>query len=330
MQTESSIDDERADNVTESASTLFTFDSCSGGECCSEEDEECTEICEDKDELDLSSKAYDKCVGLAKETVEKLSDLFKNILKTPVPGDLEELEKEDLNLIGAALKELDSSLLLDHILKYNKSRAITVMEWLADNSVVFDVFKAAEDDDLKKMIVNLLDTAGGNNNSGDRGVLDGLSENVETDTTDDEQNIIALALDKGNEDLVLYIHNSLISDEDDEICEAGNHPAYDSNGGSSCTATEGTPADVVLEACILAAYCKIAPLDNEANNEFRKDIAEFLSEHRKVSQIRRFIMDQEVNGGLGLTDDDADAWTYAVCKRLKTCWQNGTLDLGLN
>jgi len=266
---------------------------------------------------------------LAKETVERLEELF-DILGKPSPDDLEELEKEDLNLIGAALKELDSDLLLDRIRKYNPSRAKNVMEWLADDSSVFEVFEAAGDDDLKKMIVALLDKAD-DSKTGDEGVLAGLSVNVEREDDDDEKNIIALALDQGNEDLALYIHNELIGNEDDEICEKGNHPSFGNTNTVDCMYIQvaGSANEFALEACILAAYCKIAPDDNKQDNDFRKDIAEFLSEQRDFRQIEQFIKDPKQSGGLDLDEDSAEGWTHDVCEQLDTCWKNGNLDLGL-
>ena len=310
------------------SSLNFSFDECDGKECCGEDDA-CQDICDDGNQLDLGGDERKRCFALPIETVERLKKLFDEAIDDPSPEYLQNLEDKDLVLIGAAFKELGSDLLLKRVKDYSASEASHMMEWLAESSKVFIVFQQTGDE-LKKIMKELLMAASGQ--EGDLGVLAGLAKTV-NDDDDDDQNILSLALKADNNDLVDYIHDILI-DENNEICDDGNHPIHDAGtNAGECGGLETNvdpEKEYAHEACILAAYCKIAPTDNDdTDNDFRERIAAFLNE-KGQSRVHRFIKRNQGNAGLNLSEDDADEWTFATCEKLKACWNDGSgLVLGL-
>ena len=268
------------------------------------------------------------------ETVEDLVFLFDDVLEKPDDEKLDDLKKEDVELICAAVKELDYKVLDDRLDYSSSSRPKYVLEWVAKTKEAIEIFENAEDNEGLKMFKKLLSRAGGNSGTGDEDVLAGLIENVASES-DEDKNVIQVALDENNDRLVEYIHNDIIADED-ELCSDTNLPTVDSSVNKlDCSAKSGSGDDLdntayrsdsAEDACILGVYCKMAPGNGDDANEFRKDIAEYLK-HRNIAN---FIEQSVDDGGLGLTDDDADDWTPAVCTRLKKCWENNTsLNLGL-
>ena len=211
-------------STTDTRTLKCELPKCSGSKCCDEEDKDCDNICSDSDYLKLSGDAYDKCIGLSESTVDRLGELFKDILEHPKDaGKLEDLEKEDIDLICGVVKELDKDVLEDRIDDYSTSNAKRFLEWAANEKTVIEIFENTEDtDDGIKMVKTLLETAG--NGDGDEGVLKGLSVDVNHESgSDEDEHVLYLALQKSNSRLVAFIHDEIISD-DKGLCSSGNLP----------------------------------------------------------------------------------------------------------
>ena len=305
---------------------------CSGSDdCCDEEDEDCDNWCES--DLDLSGKHYDACIDLRKDTVEELTELFENKLKRPREDDLEDLGKEEQELICGAVKELDHDILGDRIDDYNHTRATQFLEWAAENEGVADIFKNAEDDEGVKMFKRLLFRAsGGSGETTDQGVLDGLTKGVNSEESG--EHVLYLSFDHNNENLIEFIHEEIISHKD-ELCDEKNHPVPDTavevdrnNDGDTIDADETyTSTGFEKEACVLAVYCKIAASGDDAS-DFRHDMAKFLGDG---GDVKDFIEESVQEGGLGGEEEDGEDWTDAACENLKTYWNDkeDRLDLDL-
>ena len=298
---------------------------CGGSDdCCYEEDEKCDHWCES--DLDLSGKHYDACVALRKDTVEELVKLFEEKLKKPKEEDLDDLDKEEQELICGAVKELDHDILGDRIDNYNHTRAKRFLAWAGENPGVADIFKNAEDDEGVKMFKRLLYRAsGGAGEITDQGVLDGLAVGVNSDEAG--EHVLYMAFDDNNENLVDFIHEEIVSHKD-ELCDDKNHPVpddtqvVDSNTGDVYAST-----GFEKEACVLGVYCKIAAAGDDAS-DFRHDMAKFLGDGGDMAD---FIEESLKDGGLGGTEDDGEDWRDAACANLKTYWNDktGGLDLDL-
>ena len=298
--------DKKTDTDRKATSTLKCKLPSGNGSC--KKDKDCVDWCED--DLNLSGDARDKCFDLDDKTVERLVELFDDVFEKPDDEKLDDLKQEDLELICSAVKELDHDVLADRLDYSSSSRAKYVLEWVAETKEAIEVFENAEKDEGLKMFKKLLSRAGGQSGTGDDDVLAGLVENVASDS-DEDKNVIRIALDANNDKLVNYIHDDIITDED-ELCSSSNQPSELGN----CGGTSAYSSDSEEDACILGVYCKMAPDDNDGDNEFRKDIADYLK-HRNIVN---FIKEDVEDGGLGLTADDADDWTHAVCVKLDTCW----------
>ena len=267
--------------------------------------------------------------------------LFDDRLSRPEFEELERLKSKDIEEICAAVKHLDSDLLSDKVDKYSSTDAKALLEWLATEDTVLEVFDNADDDDGLKMIQKLLESVG--SETGDSAILDGLGKDVSEDK--DEDNVLELALKSGNEKLVDYLHDEIITHED-EICSESNYPEPDTT--AAIPFTEGgdddpgsykqSPNHFKYEACVLAAYCKIADTDSDEDDKFRKEIADFVNQ----SGIVNFIKRNAADGGLDLADgvadannsiyfnldeDDAEEWTHKACVNLKYFWTGSLFDL---
>ncbi len=305
---------------------------CSGSDdCCDEADGECENWCEN--ELDLSGKRYDACIALGKDTVKELVDLFEKKLRRPKEDGLEDLEKEEQELICGAVKELDHDILGDRIDNYNHTRAKRFLEWAGKEAGVTDIFKNAEKDEGVKMFKRLLYRAsGGSGETTDQGVLDGLTEGVNNEEAG--EHVLYLAFDHDNENLVGFVHKKIVSHKD-ELCDEKNQPepdetvGVDKDGDGNIAGPDDiyTSSGFEEEACMLGVYCKIAASGNDAS-DFRHDMAKFLVDGGNVAD---FIEESLQGGGLGLTEDDAENWKNDACANLKTYWNDkeGGLDLDL-
>lgn len=299
---------------------------CGGSDdCCYEEDEECDNWC-GRGELDLSGKHYDACVALRKDTLEELVKLFEEKLKKPKEDDLDDLDKEEQELICGAVKELDHDILGDRIDNYNHTRAKYFLEWVGKNQGVADIFKNAENDEGVKMFKRLLYRAsGGAGETTDQGVLDGLAVGVNSEEAG--EHVLYMAFGHQNENLVKFIHKEIVSHKD-ELCDDKNHPVPDDTQVvDTDTGDVYASTGFEKEACVLGVYCKIAAAGDDAS-DFRKDMAKFL---RRGGNVADFIKESLQGGGLGLTEDDAEDWKDAACANLKTYWNDKTdgLDLDL-
>ena len=322
---------------------------CSGDDCC-HTDKKCIKWCKDNDYLDLSGDARKKCENLDKTVVENLVRLFGNIFKKPTEKKLLDLNSEDMELACAAVQDLDHDILANKIDDYTSSiPPKRILKWLAERPAALNIFQAAEDDEDVEMIKKVLQKA--SNKTGNQGVIDGLSQIIDND---DNHHILSLAEKEDNEDLIKFIHEEMVLD-DDGICGEGNLLP---RANDCCWSTQlrsppsYTPAETTIadgkyktQACILAVYCKIN--NQHPNADFMMNIAELLSE----GDVFDFIKEIKENGGLTLSanvvaqwthvnrnlilsEDDAEKWTPAACNRLKLFWNNpkvGTkyLDLGL-
>ena len=304
----------------------------SGNGSC-EKDDDCVDWCED--DLDLSGDARDMCFDLDVDTVERLDELFNDVFDKPDGEKLDDLKDEDVELVCAAVKELDHELLEERLNYSSPSRPKYVLEWVAETKEAIEIFENAEKDEGLKMFKRLLSEAGGGSGTVDGEVLEGLTEDVDSDDTN---TVLRIALDENNDRLVDYIHDNIIADED-ELCSNTNLPKPQAtctaitNGGTDYASSgsdgyDDAASDYGEEACILGVYCKIASANNDSHNEFRKDMAE----HLNSRNIANFIEEPIQDGGLGLTEDDAEDWTHKVCAQLKVsdCWLDSTsLDLDL-
>lgn len=304
----------------------------SGNGSC-EKNDKCVKWCEDNDYLDLSGDARDKCLDLNEKTVEDLVFLFDDVFEKPDDEKLDDLKKEDLELICAAVKELDHDVLADRLNYSSSARAQYVTEWVAKTKGAIEIFEnVKKKGEGLKMFKKLISRAGTGSGTDDDDVLEGLAVNVASDS-DEDTNVLRVALDENNNGLVSYIHNDIIADED-EICSGSNQPVPNS-GCTPTGVTNSVDYDASAtgatgfkeESCILAVYCKIAPgSDDDDDNEFRKDMSAFL----KNRNIAKFIEEEISSGGLGLTENDADDWTGKVCEHLRACWNDSSsLALGL-
>ena len=333
-------DDDAKDDRRKRAKLKCELPKCSGSDCCDKEDSDgdLDEDCEDwcKKDLSLSGDAYDNCLALDRAVIaegdeDDLLFLFDERLKRPQIDELETLKTKEVDLICAAVKHLDSDLLSDRVDNYGSADSEGMLEWLATKETVLEIFDSAEDDDGLKMVKKLLETAAAL--KGDAGILKGLGTDVSDDSDDD--NVLELALKAKNKEFVNFIHDDIITHED-EICSKENQPSPDT---LQILPSTGTYPDqgYGYEACVLAAYCKIAPNNTDADNDFRKDIADFVSENSVVNFIRRKAED----GGLDIADaelddtsnppdyyqldeDDAEEWSYKACVNLKYFWDNKT------
>lgn len=298
------------------------FPTCSGDECCSKEDSQCDNWCDG--DLDLSSSQYKACVALKKDTVKDLVDLFEEKLKRPKERDLEDLEKGDMELVCAAVKHLDHDILADRIDDYNPTRAKDFLEWTAKEKAVVEIFTNAEDDEGVKMFKRLLHKASGvGGDTTDQGVLDGLTEGVNSEESG--EHVLYLAFDKNNEGLVEFIHEEIVS-HGKELCDKDNRPEPDTTASIDRN-NDGDTADsddiygsfgFEEEACILAVYCKIAAAGDDAA-DFRKDMANFLE---NGGDVAGFIKASLAEGGLGGEENDAEDWSNAACTNLQTYWND--------
>jgi hypothetical protein len=300
---------------------------CGGSDdCCYEEDEQCDNWCDS--DLNLGGRHYDACVALRKDTVKDLVELFDEKLKKPKEDDLDDLGKEEQELICGAVKELDYDILGDLIDNYNHTRAKQFLEWAGETPGVADIFKNAEDDEGEKMFKRLLYRAsGGTGETTDQGILDGLTEGVNKEEAG--EHVLYLAFKNKNENLIEFIHEEIVSHRD-ELCDDKHYPEPDAaalwpddDGADQPYASTGFEK----EACVLGVYCKIAAAGDDAS-DFRHDMAKFLGDGGDMAD---FIEESLSDGGLGLTEDDAEDWTDAACTNLKTYWNDkeGGLDLDL-
>ena len=314
--------------------------SCSGSDCCSKDDDKCEDWCTDNKDLDLSGKAATKCLALEKDVVEELVKIFETLKKASA-DKLSDLDDDDIELICAGVKELDSGLWGDIIDDYSAQKAKRVLNWISDNEAIVEVFENAEDDDGIEMFKDLLKKAAGGSEDGYAKILKGLETVVNTTAdADDRRPLIALATKNGRDRLVRYIHEELIVDEDEGICgQSSNRPVANQASGKYLSAEEEEANDNFKEeACILAVYCKIdnkIPDDDNSSankDKFRKNIADTVDS----GDVTSFIKTEQTDGGLDPTsagangavpvaidDDDADEWSENACKNLKHFWKDG-------
>ncbi len=339
--------------------------SCSGSDCCSKDDDDCDDWCTGNKFLDLSGTAAKKCLSLDKDVVEDLKKLFDKTLDKPSIGKLEDLEEDDIELMCAGVKDLDSSVWSDRIKKYNSSRAKSVLEWIAGKEEVLEVFENAEDDDGLDMFKDLLRKVGSKSNEY-ADILSGLRAEINTgDDSEDRKPLMALADKDGNEDLIRYIHEYLILDEDEGICgkesrrpEAEAHVAYDPHKYTT-EAAETANSNFREEACILAVYCTMDDnLSAIDGNKFRKAMADTVDSSDVISFIKTAVKDDDGDdeGGLTpadsitdctatdlrdetdaktpcrLTNDQAEEWSDRACHNLNWYWRRkeGSTELYLD
>ena len=312
-----------------------SFSACSSDDsaCCDADDNECHSWCAKDLDFRERSNVYEDCMTLKRNELSKLVYLFEEELKRPKPDDLAKLKREDINLICAAVKELDFDVLDDRIDRYKNTYAMAFLEWTAENEDVVEVFENALKDTGVRMFRKLLHAVSDvSDGITDRSVLAGLAKNVVTDAdegdADDERNVLALALEENNDRLVSFVHEEIISSSD-ELCSKGNRPVPDTTQDidSEEPGVQAYPDEnYANDACVLAVYCTIAPTGNRDNAHFRKDIAEEFGR----SGVSSFIESELKEGGLGGTDDDGEEWSDYACTQLKQYWNEGQNNLGFD
>ena len=287
---------------------------CSGDDCC-HTDKKCIKWCKDNDYLDLSGDARKKCENLDKTVVEHLVRLFGNVFKKPTEEKLLDLNSEDMELACAAVQDLDHDILANKIDDYTSSiPPKRLLKWLAERPAALKIFQAAEDDEDVEMIKKVLQKA--SSKTGNQEVINGLSQIVDND---DNHHTLSIAVEENNDDLIKFIHEELVLNDDGICGDEGLLPrANDCCWSPSIRNPSYTPAETIIadkkyktQACVLAVYCKIN--DQYPKADFMKEIAEFLSE----GDVFDFIKETKMNGGLNLSEDDAEKWTPAACDGLK-------------
>ncbi len=324
------------------------FSSCSGSDCCTEDDEKCEEWCSKDKYLSLSGDEEDKCLGvgkepgLKKETVERLNEIFTGKFKRNKINrkNLDNLkDRDDIELICAAVKELGTDILNNHIEDYKEKHAKFFLSWLAREKVALEIFENAEDDDGIEMLKDLLKKAGNSSSDNEsEQILIGLTKKIENlDDKDEKLPILALADEHNNERLIEYFHETFIADDDEAICEedkSNNLPEPVS--GSGKYSNVAVAEDNKEQACVLAVYCKIADdgIIAEDRDDFRKAMAD--ATEYSLDFIETDIEDGGLDPGENtnnaihdLTDDDEEEWSNNACENLKHYWDNDGLDLGL-
>ena len=336
------------------------FDTGSGSDYCEEEDTDCKKWCAGRDYLNLSSRdARDTCYEMKKDTVEKLAEWVKDrgLIERPDYSDLDELNKEDIDLLCSAVKYLDYKILDRYFSDYKSKYGKVMLAWVAQNKEVLDIFENAVDskgrDKGVPLMKDLLKAAGTNSGSDSDKIMSGLSVDLKRDENtdrEDQQHVLSLANDANNEEFIDYIHDNIISDNDDGLCEAENdRPNPDAGAASKpYNVAEGNLADDSnYEACILGVYCRIAARSasavttDEEDAEFRKDMVEFVSDGGSVSDwINTVRAEGGLNGtprggggtpaAIALDEEDGDEWTINACNNLKSFWNSSSsLDLDL-
>ena len=306
---------------TSDSSLSCNLPTCSGSDCCDEDDKDCENICNRK--LGLRGDSLDKCYALEKEVVEDLENIFSDIFGNPDVQDLRTIGEDDIELACAAVKEIDVDILGDVIEDYssNSSDSVKVLGWIAETENAWEIFNQGEDS--IELLRDLLKKAGGGTD-GDSAILEGLKEDVELEKSRDNAPFLVVADDHDNTDLIAFIHSNIITDKDDEICsKKSNWPDVDDSASSPVTNADETDQEA---ACILGVYCAIAPPSEEDADKFRESVASFLSE----DDVEKLIKNDLDRGGLGLDDDkDYEEWSDRACNTLAEKWANDGLDLGL-
>ena len=286
--------------------------SSEGSSC--EDSNKCVELC--KDELELSGNALDECEDLGEDTVEDLKDLFYDVFRKPTQDDLNDLDLEDLELMCGAVKKIGKDILEEKTDDYTSSSARNFLAWMAEKDEVMDIFRAIEeveedgDEEALEIIKDLISKIG--SGSGDAAILSGLRSSSLGEEGD--QHFLEIAQDSNNSELIKYIHDEII-DNDEELCDEDNHPT----ATSGQTGTDERTDD--REACVLGVYCSIAPpaSDDDSSEEFREKISQIVSVN-----FNRLVKASLADGGFGLEEDDAEEWTNNACNCLVDFWTADT------
>ena len=307
----------KRDRKTGSSRTTYlsceAFDTGSGSDYCDSKDKDCKKWCAGSSYLNLSGTSRNTCYEMEKDTVETLADWFKErgTIGRPDYDDLNELDSDDLELLCSAVR-LDYKLLERYFKDYSKNHARIMLSWVAQNKEFLDVLDNAEsrgNDKGVPLLRELLKSAGTNSGSDSDKIMSGLAEDLkqdkDTDSTD-QQHVLSLAEDASNEDFINYVHNNVIADDDDGLCEENDRPnpdagtsgqPYDTDASHGNEGEDAKGYD--LEACILGVYCKIAEESLATNatedNDFRESIAGIVSNGDDVSD---WINTAKTSGGL--------------------------------
>jgi len=276
--------------------------------------------------------------------------LFHQVIKSPRVNDLNNLTKEDVDLICGASKELDENLLEDSISKYRAIEAKRVLEWTARRAEVIEVFK-----NLNKglnFFRRLLQKT--SSLEGNEGILKGLSDNIVTEEgLKERKNILLLAEKEGNKRLIGFIHENIILHKDG-LCTQTTWPVPSSQTNKKgkkcvtnvCDSYENSSGEYRKRygenACILSIYCKVSGGTSDVAEDFRTSVADLLN----YDDLSQFITASVANGGLNLEEgldnfenagtelyglslntEDAKKWSNKICINLNTYWRN---TFGLN
>ena len=327
--------DEGGGDGTTTSQIECALPKCSGSKCCNkvdkEEKEECENWCGGREYLDLSGEGYKICLALERKFVkEKLVVLFgDDVLGDPDEEKLiKKMDKEDINVICSAVRELDIDLLENLIDDYVPYQAEVFLNWVGVNKLAIEIFKNTKDTgDGIDLFKKLLEKVGGSSGTQWQKILNALKAKNQFEE-DDEEHILERALNQNNKELVRFIHNNIVRDREDGICGEDNkryHPTPDS--GSYLNNEEGFESAKKRSkyACILGVYCFVD--DTEEGNRFRKNLAQLLKE----SGVGSLIRSPTTKGGMGLTNSaPQNEWSHPVCKELRITWNNGAVDMGLN
>ena len=298
--------------------TSCNLPTCSGSDCCDEDDKDCEDYCED--DLDLRGDDLERCYELEKDLVEELVEIFDKI-DDGRSDDFEDItDSDDVELICAAVRELDEDLLKDRVDSQGEARAF--LGWLGsieDGEKIFE--RIRDEDDARDLLESILEEAG--SGSGAAAIFDALvNQNVDLEDSDDEEPFLFFANEESRDDLIEYVHKEIIAGNEGFCDERSNWPDVDDSASSPVTNADETDQEA---ACILATYCAV-DVGNDSGDEsdeesFREDIADLLSDAEKD-----LIEDSKEDGGLGLRRNDAKNLTNEACEALALYWNDPTGD----
>lgn len=292
----------------------------SEGDTCSDSSS-CRNLCDD--ELELSGDALDECEKLGEDTVKDLVELFYDDLTKPTQDKLDSLKLDDIELMCGAVRKLGEEILEEKIEDYTTSPAKRFLAWMAEKDEVLDIWKAIElkgeeeeerkpREDAVDILRTLIHRAGGGSKSdddiSDTELLTGLKAGLD----DNSRSFLEIAQRANNVELIKYVHKELI-DNDDQLCKEENYPTAIPGKSGAGERTDGE------DACVLGVYCKIAPPSASKSQKIREEISQIVD-----ADFISLVKSPLLEGGLGLSEDDAEEWTNNACHCLVDFWQAST------
>ena len=287
------------------------------GNCC-EDNGECKRGCKEY----FNNNDEDECFSLPTEDGQ-------NMIKV-----LEFLEDADFGEVGVreghlqsvclAIHQIETDSWLDLIENYSPSEAKQALEWIAENREVTSLLMEWDKSISQQILKALLVTAGGQDFDTDD-IHDAPATEILKGLQASQTNLFHKAVQESNDDIIRFVHNTLVRDD---ICEVGTWQPRPGSGYSGYKESiddiePNTPNGQALrrqrEACILGIYCEIFNKDTAFSNKSRREIARIVDE----DDVERLIRDDKSTGGLqsiGTRTDSPGEWPHLACKSLCRLW----------